>query len=167
MPARARRQINEGNVGMVHAASKFDPENGARFVSYASWWVRQAIHRALDRAVTVRPKGANEEKLRHTRKHAARLTQLYAREPALTELAGAAGVGVLEAAHALNLIGARRSGTGNNLLLELLPHPDQPLPDEAAYITSVRRGLRRCSGPCRSGSRWFCGGTTARVDVLR
>ncbi|WP_420128113.1 sigma factor [Longimicrobium sp.] len=52
--------INEGNVGMVHAATKFDPENGARFVSYVSWWVRQAIHRTLNGAVTVRPKGANE-----------------------------------------------------------------------------------------------------------
>jgi RNA polymerase primary sigma factor len=141
--------INEGNVGMVHAATKFDPENGARFVSYASWWVRQAIHRALDRAVTVRPKGENEEKLRRIRKHAARLAQLYAREPTLTELAGAAGVEVIEAAHALNLTGARRAGPGDDLLLERLPHPGQPLPDEDAYVREREERIEAVLGTLR------------------
>lgn len=141
--------VNEGNVGMVHAATKFDPENGARFVSYASWWVRQGIHRALDRAVTVRPKGANEEKLRRIRKHAARLAQLYAREPTLTELAGAAGVEVVEAAHALNLTGARRSGPGDDLLLERLPHPDQLLPDEDAYVREREERIEAVLGTLR------------------
>jgi RNA polymerase primary sigma factor len=141
--------INEGNVGMIHAATKFDPENGARFVSYASWWVRQAVHRALDRAVTVRPKGANEEKLRRIRKHAARLAQLYAREPTLTELAGAAGVEVVEAAHALNLTAARRSGTGDDLLLERLPHPDQPLPDEETYLRERAERIEAVLGTLR------------------
>jgi RNA polymerase sigma factor (sigma-70 family) len=141
--------IHEGNVGMVHAATKFDPDIGARFVSYASWWVRQAIHRALDRAVTVRPKGANQEKLRRIRKHAARLAQLYAREPTLTELAGAAGVEVVEAAQALNLTGARRAGIGDDLLLERLPHADQPLPDEEAYVSERAERIETVLGTLR------------------
>src|SRR5215207_6712823 len=99
--------IHEGNVGMLLAAPKFDPDHGARFVSYASWWVRQSIHKALGRAMPVRPKGADEARLRRIRKHAARLAQRFAGEPTLADVADAAGVETVDVAHALNLSGAR------------------------------------------------------------
>jgi RNA polymerase primary sigma factor len=39
--------VNEGNIGLLHAANRFDPERGVRFISYAVWWIRQGMVRAL------------------------------------------------------------------------------------------------------------------------
>jgi RNA polymerase primary sigma factor len=128
--------IHEGNLGILRAVTTFDPDHGARFVSYASWWIRQAIYKALGRAMLVRPKGADEAKLRAIRKQAARLAQLHRREPALADVADAAGVNMIDAANALNLSDRR---VGSDAVLELLPSHN-PLPDIEAY--HVERGER-------------------------
>src|ERR1700694_2333189 len=54
--------INEGNIGLIHAAKKFDPEQNVKFITYAVWWIRQAILHALSEqggAFRLPPKRAN------------------------------------------------------------------------------------------------------------
>jgi RNA polymerase primary sigma factor len=120
---------------MLRAVTTFDPDHGARFVSYASWWIRQAIYKALGRAMLVRQKGADEAKLRSIRKHAARLAQLHRREPDLADVADAAeAADMRDVALALNLNNqrSRKSAAGADRLLELL-QSHNPLPDTEAY----------------------------------
>ena len=82
--------IQEGNVGLVTAARKFDPEQGVKFISYAVWWIRQAILASLanhGRAVRVPLNRASD--LARIFREKERLKQEKGREPTTEELAGA------------------------------------------------------------------------------
>jgi RNA polymerase primary sigma factor len=83
--------IQEGNVGLVTAARKFDPDQGVKFISYAVWWIRQAILSALanqGRAVRVPLNRASD--LARIFRERERLKQELRREPSLEEVADAA-----------------------------------------------------------------------------
>jgi RNA polymerase primary sigma factor len=83
--------IQEGNVGLVTAARKFDPDQGVKFISYAVWWIRQAILSALanqGRAVRVPLNRASD--LARIFRERERLKQELRREPTLEEVAEAA-----------------------------------------------------------------------------
>src|SRR3972149_6530094 len=82
--------IQEGNVGLVTAARKFDPEQGVKFISYAVWWIRQAILSALanqGRSVRVPLNRASD--LARIFRERERLKQLHGREPTAEELGDA------------------------------------------------------------------------------
>ena len=128
--------VNEGNCGLLTAACKFDRRKGCRFITYAVWWIRQHILKALDvQTRTVRLPASVINDLGRLRKTEDRLVQHLARNPVQEEIVAQSGLPVkrlkrcLDAganAISLDTIGAE----GSLSLAETLPDRHAPPPDE-------------------------------------
>src|SRR2546426_9576903 len=82
--------VQEGNIGLMKAAERFDHRRGFKFSTYATWWIRQGITRALaDQSRTIRVPVHMTEAYQRVSKATRRLAQRLGRQPSLEEVAGA------------------------------------------------------------------------------
>lgn len=142
--------INEGNLGLIKAAKRFDETRGFKFISYAVWWIRQGIMSALaDHQRAVRLPLNRVNNLTKISKAYRDLEQEYERKPTTEELARILEMTAEEVAYSLQ-ISARyvsmdaplKSGDENkNSLMDVLPNDNQPLPDNSLMKESLKNEI--------------------------
>jgi RNA polymerase primary sigma factor len=142
--------VQEGNLGLMRAVDKFDHERGFKFSTYAVWWIRQGITRALsDQSRTIRlPVHVNETLARINRARA-RLLPLLGREPDLDEIGNELGLPADRVAHVASVarqplsLGAPIGAEGEATVGDLIPDPQAESPLNTLLADESRRKARR------------------------
>jgi RNA polymerase primary sigma factor len=96
--------VSEGNIGLMKAVERFDPKKGGKLSTYASWWIKQSIKRALaNQSKTIRLPVHLVDKIGKIRRVAAQMTEELGREPTNEELAEELGLATAKVAHLKNV----------------------------------------------------------------
>jgi len=142
--------INEGNVGLIKAAKRFDEKRGFKFISYAVWWIRQSIMQALaEQSRIVRLPLNRVGTLNKITKTFSDLEQKFQREPSTDELAEVLEVTAAEVADTLKIGGRHVSMNApfvqgeENGLLDVLENDSEETPDSGLMIDSLKREVQR------------------------
>jgi RNA polymerase primary sigma factor len=160
--------INEGNLGLIRAAQRFDETRGFKFISYAVWWIRQSILQALaEQARLIRLPLNRIGALTKINKAAAILEQKYEREPSTQELATLLELDVENVEDYLKTsarhisFDAPLNSEEDSNLLSLLENLDEPRPDslllKESLQSEIHNSLRILSEKERSVVCYFFG----------
>jgi RNA polymerase primary sigma factor len=142
--------INEGNLGLIRAAQRFDGTLDFKFISYAVWWVRQAILAALaDHSRLLKIAPSRISILHQIGKHSRKMEQELGRPPTLEELAIRMEKSVKELTECMQLgyspvaLHAPAGPEGEGNIGDHLSDPDAPLPDEGALQNLLKRNMQQ------------------------
>ncbi len=142
--------INEGNLGLIKAAQRFDETRGFKFISYAVWWIRQSILQALaEQARIVRLPLNKIGSINKINKTYAELEQKFEREPTVLEIARVLEIAPEDVKEAIRSSGRHVSmdaplldGEDGNMY-DVLLNDDQPGPDKGLLNDSLRKEIER------------------------
>jgi RNA polymerase primary sigma factor len=142
--------INEGNLGLIKAAQRFDETRGFKFISYAVWWIRQSILQALaEQSRIVRLPLNRVGSLNKISKTFSELEQKFEREPSPEELAEVLEVTTAEVVDTMKISGRHVSMDApfvqgeENSLLDVLENDSEETPDSGLMTDSLRREVQR------------------------
>ncbi len=140
--------INEGNLGLIRAAHKFDETKGIKFISYAVWWIRQAILQALaEQSRIVRVPLNRAGTLHRIGKRSSTLLQELGREPTVEEIAEGMDISQEEVAKTLSIsqshlsLDAPLTPGEDNKLLDYIPDTQNPGPDDETFERALSESI--------------------------
>jgi RNA polymerase primary sigma factor len=144
--------INEGNVGLIKAAERFDETRGFKFISYAVWWIRQSILQALaEQARIVRLPLNKIGNINKINKAFSELEQKYERPPSAEELAEFLEVSVADVRQSLSNSGRHVSmdapliagDESSSSMYDVLPNDSLPGPERELVVESLQKDIDR------------------------